>query len=82
MNTVSDFIFIAQVAASNHIPVGVEVGRFCTEETFAAELAVGLGCSHFQLGSWFRSENLSKVNECLRIQDAYEVAHARITSRG
>jgi enolase len=40
-----------------------------TEDTFIADLAVGLGCGHIKLGAPCRSERVAKYNQLLRISE-------------
>ena len=40
-----------------------------TEDSFIADLAVGLNCTYIKSGATCRSERTSKYNQLLRIED-------------
>jgi len=40
-----------------------------TEDTFIADLVVGLGCGQIKTGAPARSERLAKYNQLLRIEE-------------
>ncbi len=41
-----------------------------TEDTFIADLAVGLGCGHIKLGAPCRTDRVAKYNQLLRIEES------------
>jgi enolase len=41
-----------------------------TEDTFIADLAVGIGCGHMKTGAPARGERVAKYNRLIEIEDA------------
>lgn len=68
--TVSELIdcFRAARAAGWGTVVSARSGE--TEDTFIADLAIGLGAGQLKVGSFARSERMAKWNQCLRIAEA------------
>ena len=47
-----------------------------TEESFLSDLCVGWGIKQLKVGSFSRSERMSKWNQCLRIGEKFKNAYA------
>lgn len=70
IGSVTEAINAAKLAMSNGWKVMVSHRSGETEDTFIADLAVGLGCGHIKLGAPCRSERVAKYNQLLRIEEA------------
>jgi enolase len=70
IGTVTEAINAAKLAMSNGWKVMVSHRSGETEDTFIADLAVGLGCGHIKLGAPCRTERVAKYNQLLRIEEA------------
>jgi len=69
IGTVTEAINAAKMAYSAGWIVMVSHRSGETEDTFIADLAVGLGCGHIKLGAPCRSERVAKYNQLLRIEE-------------
>ncbi|EPZ33681.1 enolase [Rozella allomycis CSF55] len=69
IGTVSESIKAANLARSNGWGVMVSHRSGETEDTFIADLVVGLGCGQIKTGAPCRSERLAKYNQILRIEE-------------
>ncbi|HGJ67132.1 TPA: phosphopyruvate hydratase [bacterium] len=69
IGTVSEAINAAKLAYSAGWKVMVSHRSGETEDTFIADLAVGLGCGMIKLGAPCRGERVAKYNQLLRIEE-------------
>jgi enolase len=69
IGTVTEAINAAKAAYSAGWKVMVSHRSGETEDTFIADLAVGLGCGHIKLGAPCRTERVAKYNQLLRIEE-------------
>jgi enolase len=69
IGTVTEAIVSAKLAMANGWKVMVSHRSGETEDTFIADLAVGLGCGHIKLGAPCRTERVCKYNQLLRIEE-------------
>ncbi|MGV8150645.1 MAG: phosphopyruvate hydratase [Candidatus Woesearchaeota archaeon] len=69
IGTVTEAIDSAKLAMSAGWRVMVSHRSGETEDTFIADLAVGLGCGHIKLGAPCRSERVAKYNQLLRLEE-------------
>jgi len=69
IGTVSEAITAAKNATSAGWIVMVSHRSGETEDTFIADLAVGLGCGHIKLGAPCRTERVAKYNQLLRLEE-------------
>jgi enolase len=69
IGTVSEAITAAKNATAAGWKVMVSHRSGETEDTFIADLAVGLGCGHIKLGAPCRTERVAKYNQLLRIEE-------------
>jgi enolase len=69
IGTVSEAIEAAKMAYSNGWNVIVSHRSGETEDTFIADLAVGLGCGKIKSGAPCRTERVAKYNQLLRIEE-------------
>jgi len=69
IGTVTEAITAAKDATSAGWIVMVSHRSGETEDTFIADLAVGLGCGHIKLGAPCRTERVAKYNQLLRIEE-------------
>lgn len=69
IGTVTEAINAAKMAYGAGWIVMVSHRSGETEDTFIADLAVGLGCGHIKLGAPCRSERVAKYNQLLRIEE-------------
>jgi enolase len=69
IGTVTEAITAAKNAYSAGWIVMVSHRSGETEDTFIADLAVGLGCGHLKLGAPCRTERVAKYNQLLRIEE-------------
>jgi enolase len=76
IGSVTEAINAAKLAMNNGWKVMVSHRSGETEDTFIADLAVGLGCGHIKLGAPCRSERVAKYNQLLRIEEA-NIKYAR-----
>ncbi len=70
IGSVSEAIEAANLAFSNNWRIMVSHRSGETEDSFIADLAVGLGAQEIKSGATCRSERLSKYNQLLRIENA------------
>jgi enolase len=76
IGTVTEAITAAKMALSSKWIVMVSHRSGETEDTFIADLAVGLKCGHIKLGAPCRTERVAKYNQLLRIEED-EIKYAR-----
>jgi len=69
IGTVTEAINAAKMAERAGWPVMVSHRSGETEDTFIADLAVGLGCGHIKLGAPCRTDRVCKYNQLLRIEE-------------
>jgi enolase len=69
IGTVSEAIHAAKMAQAAGWKVMVSHRSGETEDTFIADLAVGLGCGSIKLGAPCRTERTAKYNQLLRIEE-------------
>ncbi|MFC1697975.1 phosphopyruvate hydratase [Nanoarchaeota archaeon] len=69
IGTVSQAIDAAILAKQNKWNVMVSHRSGDTEDTFIADLAVGLGCGQIKLGAPCRGERTAKYNQLIRIEE-------------
>ncbi len=69
IGTVSEAIKAARLAMDEGWKVMVSHRSGETEDSFIADLVVGLGCGQIKAGAPCRSERLAKYNELLRIEE-------------
>jgi enolase len=69
IGSVSEAIEAAQIAQQNGWGVMVSHRSGETEDTFIADLVVGLGTGQIKTGAPCRSERLAKYNQLLRIEE-------------
>ena len=69
IGTVTEAIAAAKLAMSKGWKVMVSHRSGETEDTFIADLAVGLGCGHIKLGAPCRTERVAKYNQLIRIEE-------------
>lgn len=69
IGTVTEAINAAKLAMNNGWKVMVSHRSGETEDTFIADLAVGLGCGMIKLGAPCRTERVAKYNQLLRIEE-------------
>ncbi|XP_053992265.1 enolase 2-like [Hylaeus volcanicus] len=69
IGSVSEAISAAQMSRKNGWGVMVSHRSGETEDTFIADLVVGLGCGQIKTGAPCRSERLAKYNQLLRIEE-------------
>jgi len=69
IGTVSEAIQAAKLAFGNEWNVMVSHRSGETEDSFIADLAVGLGCSQIKSGAPCRGERIAKYNQLLRIEE-------------
>jgi enolase len=69
IGTVTEAINAAKMAYKAGWIVMVSHRSGETEDTFIADLAVGLGCGHIKLGAPCRTERVAKYNQLLRIEE-------------
>jgi len=69
IGTITEAINAAKMAFSAGWMVMVSHRSGETEDTFIADLAVGLGCGHIKLGAPCRTERVAKYNQLLRIEE-------------
>ncbi|EFA79459.1 phosphopyruvate hydratase [Heterostelium album PN500] len=69
IGTVSESIKAFQLARSAHWGVMVSHRSGETEDTFIADLVVGLGAGEIKTGATCRSERLAKYNQLMRIEE-------------
>lgn len=69
IGTVSEAIAAAKLAMSAGWKVMVSHRSGETEDTFIADLAVGIGCGYIKLGAPCRSERVAKYNQLLRLEE-------------
>jgi enolase len=69
IGTITEAINAAKAAYANGWIVMVSHRSGETEDTFIADLAVGLGCGHIKLGAPCRTERVAKYNQLLRIEE-------------
>src|SRR3989344_233387 len=68
IGTVTEAIQAAKLAFGNNWKVMVSHRSGETEDTFIADLAVGLGCGQIKAGAPCRGERVAKYNQLLRIE--------------
>lgn len=73
IGTISQAISAAQLARTNGWTIMVSHRSGETEDTFIADLAVGLGCGQIKSGAPTRSERVAKYNQLLRIEQAHQL---------
>jgi enolase len=76
IGTITEAIAAAKAAYAAGWIVMVSHRSGETEDTFIADLAVGLGCGHIKLGAPCRTERVAKYNQLLRIEEA-SIKYAR-----
>lgn len=69
IGTVTEAIYAAKLAFSSDWNVMVSHRSGETEDTFIADLAVGLGCGMIKIGAPCRTDRVSKYNQLLRIEE-------------
>jgi enolase len=69
IGSVSEAILACQMSRKNGWGVMVSHRSGETEDTFIADLVVGLGCGQIKTGAPCRSERLAKYNQLLRIEE-------------
>jgi enolase len=69
IGTVTETIQTIQMAQKNHYTAVVSHRSGETEDTFIADLSVGLATGQIKTGSVSRSERIAKYNQLLRIED-------------
>jgi len=69
IGTVTEAINAAKLASSQGWRVMVSHRSGETEDTFIADLAVGLGCGSIKLGAPCRTDRVCKYNQLLRIEE-------------
>jgi len=69
IGTLTEALEAAKLARSYEWNIMVSHRSGDTEDTFIADLAVGLGCGQIKAGAPCRSERTSKYNRLLRIED-------------
>ncbi|GIU69863.1 MAG: enolase [Candidatus Woesearchaeota archaeon] len=69
IGTVTEAIHAAKLAIDAKWKVMVSHRSGETEDTFIADLAVGIGCGHIKIGAPCRSDRVSKYNQLLRIEE-------------
>ena len=69
IGTVTEAIQAAKLALGNNWTVMVSHRSGETEDTFIADLAVGLGCGQIKSGAPCRGERTAKYNQLLRIEE-------------
>ena len=72
IGTISESLDAASLAFLNHWNVMVSHRSGETEDTFIADLAVGLGCGQIKAGAPCRGERTCKYNQLLRIEEELE----------
>ena len=72
IGTVSEALEAASLARKNGWKVMVSHRSGETEDSFIADLAVGLGCGQIKSGAPCRSERTAKYNQLLRIEEGLE----------
>ncbi len=73
IGTVSESISAAKLAQRSKWKVMVSHRSGETEDSFIADLAVGLGCGQIKLGAPARGERTAKYNQLLRIEDEFNL---------
>ncbi|MFT4283030.1 MAG: phosphopyruvate hydratase [Candidatus Woesearchaeota archaeon] len=69
IGTITEAMESAHLAMENKWTVMVSHRSGETEDTYIADLAVGLGCGQIKLGAPARGERTAKYNQLLRIED-------------
>lgn len=69
IGSITEAIQASQLARKNQWGVMVSHRSGETEDTFIADLVVGLGCGQIKTGAPCRSERLAKYNQLLRIEE-------------
>lgn len=69
IGTLTEAIEAIKLAQKNGFGVIVSHRSGETEDTFIADLAVGLGCGQIKTGAPCRSERVAKYNQLLRIEE-------------
>jgi enolase len=69
IGTVTEAIAAAKIALSANWRVMVSHRSGETEDTFIADLAVGLGCGMIKLGAPCRSDRVAKYNQLIRLEE-------------
>lgn len=69
IGTVSEAVDAAKLALASGWKVMVSHRSGETEDTFIADLAVGLGCGHIKIGAPCRTDRVAKYNQLLRIEE-------------
>ncbi len=76
IGTLTEAIAAAKMAMNNGWKVMVSHRSGETEDTFIADLAVGLGCGNIKLGAPCRTDRVCKYNQLIRI-DEKKINYAR-----
>lgn len=76
IGTISEAIRAFQLAQSYGWKVMVSHRSGETEDTFIADLVVGLGCGQIKSGAPCRSERVAKYNQILRLEEQYKLQYA------
>ncbi len=76
IGTLTESLNTAHTAIANGFNVMVSHRSGETEDSFIADLVVGLGCGLIKTGAPCRSERLAKYNQILRIEERQKVIYA------
>ncbi|HEY9706503.1 MAG TPA: phosphopyruvate hydratase [Allocoleopsis sp.] len=77
IGTVSEAINAAQMAKNAGWIIMVSHRSGETEDTFIADLAVGIGCGHIKLGAPCRTDRVAKYNQLLRLSENKNIKYAK-----
>lgn len=72
IGTLSEALLAARMAGSHNYKVIASHRSGDTEDTFIADLAVGIGCGQIKAGAPCRGERTAKYNRLLRIEEELE----------
>ncbi len=74
VGTLSEALAVARMAIRHGYKIQISHRSGETEDTFIADLAVGLGCGQIKAGAPCRGERTSKYNRLMRIEEELESA--------
>jgi enolase len=77
IGTVTEAINASNMAKSAGWIIMVSHRSGETEDTFIADLAIGLGCGHIKLGAPARTDRVAKYNQLLRISEDKKIKYAK-----
>ncbi len=81
IGTLTETLAAANLAFKNKWNVMVSHRSGETEDSFIADLAVGIGCGQIKVGSLARGERTAKYNQLLRLEEDFKLKLARFDSK-